>query len=145
MLLATVASCSLAVGDTRSRKKKIGLLSECLRALAPEERAIGVAFLSGRMRQGRIGLGYATVFKNRPTEHAAEATLTLREVDAVLSEIKETSGKGSSKRRLELYNGLLARSTEDEQSFLMRLLMGEVRQGALEGVLVEAVAWARWR
>lgn len=142
MLLARAVQCSIAVGATRSRKKKIGLLSECLAALSPDEREIGVAFLSGRMRQGRIGLGYASVMKNRPGEHASDSSLTLRQVDAILGEIQATSGKGSTKRRLELYGSLLIRATEEEQSFLMRLLMGEVRQGALEGVLVEAVAMA---
>jgi DNA ligase-1 len=94
------------------------------------------------MRQGRIGLGYATVMKNRPSDHAREASLTLHDVDRVLTDIQETSGKGSAKARVQLYGQLLARATADEQQFLMRLLMGEVRQGALEGILVEAVAEA---
>jgi DNA ligase-1 len=140
VLLNRIAQCSLAVGGTRSRNKKVAYLSACLRALSTEEIPIGVAFLSGRMRQGRIGLGYATVMKNRPGEAAGEPSLTLREVDAVLSDIQAVAGKGSTKARIALYGRLLRRATADEQELLMRLLVGEVRQGALEGVLVEAVA-----
>lgn len=142
MRLHDLVQCSLAVGRTRSRNQKTAVLSDCLRSLERDEIEIGVAFLSGRMRQGRIGLGYSAVMKSRPPEPAREPTLTLTHVDRVLSDVAATSGKGSNKARAELYGGLLARATEDEQQFLTRLLVGEVRQGALEGVLVEGVAKA---
>lgn len=142
MLLSRVVACSEQVGSTRSRKKKIVWLSACLVDLARDEIEIGVALLSGHMRQGRIGLGYATVMKSRSSEYAAEASLTLVEVDRVLSDIAAAAGKGANKARMDLFGRMLARATADEQTFLMRLLMGEVRQGALEGILVEAVAQA---
>lgn len=142
MRLTELVTCSLAVGRTRSKNQKIAALSECLRGLEGDEIAVGVAFLSGRMRQGRIGLGYQAVMKNRPPEPAREPSLTLTHVDRVLSDVADASGAGSNKVRAELFGRLLAQATEDEQQFLMRLLVGEVRQGALEGVLVEAVAKA---
>jgi DNA ligase-1 len=142
VLLHGLVQCSRGVTETRSRNAKIALLAECLRQLAPEERDAGVAFLSGKMRQGRIGLGYAAVMKGHPPEAAREPSLSLLEVDDTLSRIAAVSGAGSSKERLRLYGGLLARATAHEQEFLMRLLVGEVRQGALEGILYEAVARA---
>jgi DNA ligase 1 len=142
VLLHTLVECSRSVTATRSRNAKIALLAECLRALAPDERDIGVAFLSGKMRQGRIGLGYAAVMKNRPPEAASQGSLALREVDDTLARIAAASGAGSNKERMRLYGAMLAKATAEEQEFLMRLLVGEVRQGALEGILYEAVAQA---
>ncbi len=142
MLFFELVACSRAVGETRSRKQKVALLVSCLRALEPTELEVGVAFLSGRLRQGRIGLGYATAMRGQSVAPASAPSLTLEHVDRVLADIGATSGRGSSKARLDAFGGLLARATAPEQEFLLRLLVGEVRQGALEGVLVEAVAAA---
>lgn len=134
-------ACSQAVKATRSRKKKVAALAELLRMGRGEEIDIAVTFLSGAMRQGRIGLGYAAVMKVQVAP-AAVASLTLREVDGTFAEIKACAGSGSGKRRSELLGGLLGRATADEQQLIRRLVVGELRQGALEGILVEAVAAA---
>ncbi|MEQ9319916.1 MAG: ATP-dependent DNA ligase, partial [Polyangiaceae bacterium] len=141
MRLREVVECSLQTASTRSRKKKTASLARCLGQLGRDERTIGVSFLSGEMRQGRIGLGYATVTNVRPPP-AAESSLTLADVDACLTQIKDTSGKGSVKAKERLLGQLLERATEEEQTFLRRLLFGELRQGANAGILAEAIAEA---
>src|SRR5207249_9836060 len=101
-----------------------------------------IAFLSGAPRQGRIGVGYATLEAAR-AERAAEApTLEVVQVDAALERLAHTTGKGSAQTKDRLLRELFARATQDEQEFLFRLLIGELRQGALEGLVTEAVARA---
>jgi DNA ligase-1 len=139
--LALLVNTSLAVVATRARSKKIALLAELLRRLAPNELAITVAHLSGELPQGRIGLGYAAVYGVQATP-ATEASLTLGEVDARFTEISGVSGAGSQVRRAELLGSLFARATEREQRFLQQLVVGELRQGALEGIMLDAVATA---
>jgi DNA ligase-1 len=140
-LLSAVVETSHAVASTRARSKKVTLIAELLRRLAADEVGLAVPYLSGEVPQGRIGLGYAAVH-GITVAPAANATLTLGEVDARLSELQGTRGGGSGARRSELLGGLLARATEAEQGFLRRLLVGELRQGALEGVMHDAVAVA---
>lgn len=142
MLLAELVTTSRRVGETRSRLEKIRLLAELLARLAPIEIPVGVAYLVGELRQGRIGLGWAAVRDARPGGAAAEPGLTLEAADRAFEEIGRISGAGSKAARLEALAALLARATPEEQDFLRRLVVGELRQGALEGVLVEAVARA---
>jgi ATP-dependent DNA ligase I len=101
-----------------------------------------VAFLSGRARQGRIGIGYAAVAATARVASAGQPALTIADVDRVLGEIAGRAGKGSSRDRANHLADLMGRATDSEQRFLRRLLHGELRQGALEGVLIEAVARA---
>jgi len=140
-LLAAVVDASTRVADTSSRLAKRDAIAACLRGASPDEVEIAVAYLSGETCQGRIGIGYATLAALRGP-HAAEAALTLREVDATLERIATTSGKGSAAARSALLHGLFERATEAEQDFLIRLLVGELRQGALEGVMIDAIAAA---
>jgi len=139
--LEGVVEASEAVASTRSRSAKVARLAGALKLLDPIEVALAVAYLSGDLPQGRIGVGYAAVFG---TEAPAATTpkLTLRELDERLSEIATQRGSGAGKRRTEALGALLARATEREQAFLKRLLVGELRQGALEGVMADAVASA---
>ncbi|MEZ4444808.1 MAG: ATP-dependent DNA ligase [Polyangiaceae bacterium] len=141
MLLDEVVACSLDVAATRSRKVKIAAIAGCLAGMGPEEVEVGANFLAGIMRQGRIGLGYRTVSKVTAPA-AAEPRLSLLEVDRRLGEIGDTSGKGSAKEKERLLGQLLGESTAREQDFLRRLLFGELRQGANEGVLIEGLAQA---
>jgi DNA ligase-1 len=141
-LLATVVATSRRVAETGGRLAKRDAIAACLSALAPEEIAIAVAFLSGETRQGRIGLGYATLSAARGTGAAAAPSLTLLDVDAALARIATTKGKGSAGERGRQLGALFAAATADEQDFLVRLLVGELRQGALEGVMLEAIAAA---
>ncbi|WP_344542019.1 ATP-dependent DNA ligase [Actinomadura fulvescens] len=140
MLLAEIARTSDAVAATSGRKTKVGLLAGCLRAAGPDEAAVVVAYLSGDLPQRQIGVGYASL-RDVPGP-AAVPSLTVAEVDAAFTEIGAVAGKGSVARRRELLAALLARATHPEQDFLIRLLAGELRQGALDGVMAEAIAAA---
>jgi DNA ligase-1 len=141
MLLASVVETSRRVAETSKRLEKIDLLATLLRQLDPEEVETVVAYLSGYIRQGRIGVGYATI-QAVVAEPAEPAALEIHEIDRALAELIAVSGRGSEGRRRELLHSLLARATKPEQDFLIRLLLGEIRQGALEGIMLEAVAKA---
>ena len=140
MLLAEVAQASLDVAATRSRLAKVERLATCLALAEPEEVPIAVAYLSGELPQGTVGVGWAAL-KDRPTA-AAAPTLELLEVDAAVSRIAVISGPGSKAARAEELAELLGRATEAEQRLLVGLFLGELRQGALEGVMVDAIARA---
>jgi DNA ligase-1 len=141
MMLHELAAVSAAVAATRSRGEKVRLLAECLCALVPEERETAVAWLAGVLPGGKISLGPATVFAAR-TAPAAEATLSVSATARELDTLRAVSGKGSGARREQLLARLLGAATPAEQQFLVGLLLGELRQGALEGVMVEAIAAA---
>ncbi|MFL6195524.1 MAG: ATP-dependent DNA ligase [Thermoanaerobaculia bacterium] len=142
MRLADLVATSRRVAETRSRTEKNAALADLLRRLGPGEIDIAVAFLSGHLRQGRIGLGGAAVRNARPGMAAEEPSLTLEEVDAAFERIGVTSGAGSTAERSRLLSGLLGRATGEEQDFLIRLIYGELRQGALAGLMADALASA---
>jgi DNA ligase-1 len=142
MHFVELVDVSRAVAETTSRLEKTKLLAALLIRLRPDEIEIGVAFLSGAPRQGRIGLGSAIVSAAASTAPAITPTLELHDVDRAFERIAASSGPGSSSARAAALGELLARATSAEQGFTLRLIMGELRQGALEGVLVDAVAKA---
>jgi DNA ligase-1 len=142
MKLAALVEVSSIVGTTSGRLEKISTLAAFLARLAPDEIPIAIGFFTGWPRQGRVGVGWATLASGRALEGAAEPTLELREVDQVFSELQAVRGKRSVAERARLLSELFARATPLEQRFLASLVMGEVRQGALEGVMLEAVAKA---
>ena len=140
VLLSEIAEVSRAVAGTSARLAKIETLAAALREAGPLEVPIAVAYLSGELPQRQIGVGWAAL---RDGFAPAEApTLTLSEVDSGFSAIGAVSGKGSAAARKALVGELFGRATADEQRFLVGLLSGELRQGALEGVMTEAVARA---
>ncbi|WP_229795860.1 ATP-dependent DNA ligase, partial [Saccharothrix coeruleofusca] len=138
MLFAEVVETSAAVAATRSRLAKVDALAALIRRMSTP--AV-VSFLVGVPSQGRIGAGFRTVL-DLVVPPAAEPALTVAEVDAALGEFAAIGGKGSAQRRAALLTSLFGRATEAEQDFLRRLLTGELRQGALEGVMLDAVARA---
>jgi DNA ligase-1 len=142
MKLATLVATSAEVAATSRRLDKTAKLATLLRELSGDDVAIAVGFLIGWPRQGKIGVGWASAAAAREVPAAPEATLELRDVDEVFTALQGATGKGSTARRSELLRGLFARATTDEQHFLASLITGEVRQGALEGVLLDAVAKA---
>jgi DNA ligase-1 len=169
MLLAEVVEVSARVAATPARTAKIAALADLLRRLAPDEVEPAVGFLVGEPRQGRIGVGWATVAKaaarraSSPGQRQADsghgldpetgtiraqngetprAGITIRELDRVLTELAGTIGAGSVGARAQLIDSLLARATPAEIDFIADLLTGGLRQGALEGVMAEAVAKA---
>jgi DNA ligase 1 len=142
MLLATLVDTSQYVGENPSRRAKVARIAEFLRALAPDEIDIGVSYLAGVIRQGRSGIGYALIRESQPASNVESPELTLIEVDTTLDAIARASGAGSIAERTRLLSDLFGRAMRREQEFLVRLLLGELRQGALEGLMIEAVAAA---
>jgi len=142
MLLVTLVDTSDSVAVTRSRLAKVELLVACLRGLAAGERETAVAWLAGALPGKRLGLGPAAIHGLRGVPAAADATLTIAATRVRLDSLAEVAGKGSAQRRREILAALLRDATEREQSFLARLLVGELRQGALEGVMADAIAAA---
>ena len=143
MLLSDLVQTSQQVGGTASRTEKLAHLSTLLRKASADDVAIAVAFLSGELRQRKINLGYAAVRDAQPGSTAEMPSLTLIDVDSVFEQIaRVAAGSGSSRERLRLLRELFARATRAEQDFIARLVFGELRQGALEGIMLDAVARA---
>jgi DNA ligase-1 len=142
VLLIDVATTSAEVGGSASRLAKVARIADLLGRAATDPMliAIIVSWLSGELPQRQIGVGWAAL-RSLPSP-AAQPSLTVTGVDATFSTIGAVSGKGSQARRAELVAGLFASATEVEQTFLRRLLTGELRQGALAGVMADAVAAA---
>lgn len=141
MLLADVVAVSDALRVTTSRTGKLAELADLLRRVPPPEVPAAVGFLAGEPRQGRIGVGWATLSAIQP-EPSAAPQLTVADLDLALTRIQETTGPGSAAERARLFQELLVRATAEESDFVRRLLVGELRQGALDGVMGEAIARA---
>ncbi|HEX8784412.1 MAG TPA: hypothetical protein VF764_13630, partial [Steroidobacteraceae bacterium] len=141
-LFVTLADTSQRVGATAARSAKIRELAALLTQLQPEEIGIAVHYLSGEMTQGRIGIGPAAVNRTAALPAADVPTLSIAEVDRRLTALAAITGASSAKHRAEALRELFALATAPEQSFLQQLLVGELRQGALEGVMLEAIAAA---
>src|SRR5439155_16149982 len=142
VLFHDLVQTSRRVAETSGRLAKIDLVAALLKRAGPEEIEIAIAFLSGSPRQGRIGIGYVTLQAAKP-EHAADApTLELARVDSTLQRLASLTGKGSAQAKERLLGDLFGRATGAGQEFPLRLVMGELRQGALEGLVTEAVARA---
>ncbi|HEX6050802.1 MAG TPA: ATP-dependent DNA ligase [Gemmatimonadaceae bacterium] len=133
---------SNAVAATSSRLKKIDLLAGLLRGVSPNDVPIAIGFLTGWPRQGKLGVGWAMLESSRPSGAASVPELTIADVDQAFAELQAVRGKQSGAERRRLLTELMARSTAEEQRFLYALIVGEVRHGALDGVMTEAVARA---
>jgi DNA ligase-1 len=142
VLLQTLVSTSAQVAATSGRLAKIKLLADLLRQASPEEMELAIAYLSGTTRQAKVGVGWASL-QAAKGQATTTPKIEIRDVDATLDLISKTSGKGSATAKKRLLTELFARATAEEQDFLFRLITGELRQGALEGIMVEAVAKAR--
>ncbi|MFE6550061.1 ATP-dependent DNA ligase [Streptomyces sp. NPDC057746] len=140
MLLSRLAQVSREVAATSARSRKIALLGELFRAADPDDVPIVIPYLAGRLPQGRLGIGWKLL--GQPVPPAAGPTLSVRDVDDRLTGIGAATGAGSQTARRRLVGELLAAATEDEQRFLVGLLTGEVRQGALDALAVEGLAEA---
>jgi ATP-dependent DNA ligase I len=158
MRLAELVTVSAQLAATPARNEKIACLADLLRRLLPVEIPIGVAYLSGHLRQGRVGLGWsalAAASDDGPEPPPAQASLfaaeaapegadplTLEGVDEAFERIARVSGGGAQAARARLLRGVFSRATAEERDFLSRLVMGELRQGALGGIMAEAVSHA---
>src|SRR3954453_18140634 len=141
VLLEDVVRCSGRVAATRARKEKIASLAALLRELPDDEIEPAVGFLTGDARQGRVGIGWATL-ATVDTAGATQPTLTVHDIDTAISTVQATTGAGSAERRRTVLAELFGRATTDEADFLRRLLLGELRQGALAGIMGDAIATA---
>ena len=140
--LGEIVAASRDVASTRSRKQKTERLARLLAMLEPAEVRAAVGFLCGELRQGKLGVGYRTLQQLRQLAGAPEPSVTVVELDAIFQELSELSGKGSAKRRDQLLHDLFARLSEGERDFVARLMVGELRQGALEALVIEALGQA---
>jgi DNA ligase-1 len=142
MRFAELVDASQQVARASGRLDKVARLASLLRRVEPHEIEIATAFLCGTPRQTKLGLGYASARAAGPEAAAESPTLGLADVDAAFEQIARVAGKGAIKDRLRLLRELLVRATRDEQRFLESLIVGELRQGALDGLVLEAVAQA---
>ncbi len=140
MLLADVAAASAAVATTSARGAKTVTLAELLRRASPQEARVVVSWLSGELTQRQIGVGWAAL-RGLP-DPAGTPTLDVLDVERRLSDIGALSGAGSQAARRDALHRVFSAATAPEQDFLRRLLGGELRQGALAGVMTDAVARA---
>jgi ATP-dependent DNA ligase I len=153
MLLDNVVRTSAAVAATGGRLAKISLIADLLTSVPAAEIEVAASFLSGDLTQRQIGVGYAALSdlmggygpgaaSGALPAAVAEPQLTLSETDQILGDIGARAGQGSQAERRRLLGGLLSRATESERGFLVRLLAGDLRQGALDGVMTDAIARA---
>ncbi|MDX3854510.1 ATP-dependent DNA ligase [Streptomyces sp. AK02-01A] len=138
MLLAPLARVSREVAETSARSRKVSLLAGLFRTAGPEDVPVVIPYLAGRLPQGRIGVGWNAL--KDPPPAADRATLTVHRVDETFTVLAAVAGPGAQSERRRLVRELLGAATEDEQRFLVGLISGEVRQGALDAVAVEALA-----
>ncbi len=140
-LLADLAAVSSGLAATSKRTEKRDLLASLLVRLEGDEIDIAVAALSGEVRQGRIGVGWATL-SGLTTDAAVDPSVSVVEFDGWIAELAAVSGPGSTERRRELIDSMMSRLSEPEQRFVVALLGGELRHGALDGVMIDAIAAA---
>ncbi len=141
MLLVRLAETSASVAATGSRKEKTHYLATVVADLRSDEIEAAVGFLVGAPRQGSLGVGWATVARLE-VDPATDASLEVNDLDTLLAQIAVTAGPGSGQARAELLTDFLARATPSEHDFVRRILIGDLGQGALQGVVADAVAIA---
>ncbi|MGI9623798.1 MAG: ATP-dependent DNA ligase [Acidimicrobiales bacterium] len=140
--LAKVVETSSTVSSTQSRKEKVGAVADLMHSCPPDDTPLAVSLLAGMPRQGKIGVGWATL-RELDVTPAGETTLTLQDVDQAFETLAATEGPGSTGRRHESLEALFRRATDDEGEFLKRVLLGELRQGANESLVLEGLAKGR--
>ncbi|HEY0517989.1 MAG TPA: ATP-dependent DNA ligase [Ilumatobacteraceae bacterium] len=141
MLYGDLVAASQRTAATSKRSEKVAEIAALLRATAPSEIAATIGLLIGDPRQGRMGVGWATM-ANLNVAPAAASSLTIHDVDEALTRIAAIAGTGSQAERRQAMTALWSAATKDEQDHLHRVLTGELRQGANEGVVADAVAKA---
>ncbi|HEV2759261.1 MAG TPA: ATP-dependent DNA ligase [Acidimicrobiales bacterium] len=141
MLLADLVDASAKVGATRSRTLKLAALADVLGRVGADEAGPAAAFLAGQLRQGRVGVGWALI-SGIDVDPAPSPTLTVADVDQTVTTLAGLAGPGSAGSRAAALHGLFTLATAAEGDFLRRLLLGDLRQGALEALVTDALAAA---
>lgn len=142
MLLKDIVEISKSVGATTKKKEKVSLLAHLLKQAKGKEITLAARYLSGQLNQGRLGIGWAALqesLKDLPDQHRL---LGLIEVDGIFEVVSGEKGPGSWGRKLAGLRNLFSPTSHQEREFLIGLVMGEIRQGALEGLVLEAVSQA---
>lgn len=142
LMLTDIVAASRDVAATRSRRAKIAHLAGILRRCEPSELPAAVGFMCGELRQGRLGLGPRSLQRLRAEPETRSAGVSVLELDAVFQALEDLSGKGVASEREQLLAALFARLGADEREFVVRLILGELRQGALESIVLDALAGA---
>lgn len=145
MEYSAVVDVSLRVAATSKRSEKTTLLADLLRSATPAEVPTLVGLLVGEPRQGRIGVGWATLRDVRAIgsgNAAATSSVSITEIDNLFAALAGKAGAGSQRDREQLLAAMMSRLTLDEQRHLAQLFGGEVRQGAVAGVVADAIAKA---
>jgi DNA ligase 1 len=141
-LLAELVNTSARVGATSSRLSKVRELAALLGRLTRAEVGIGVSYLAGELPQGRVGVGYAALQAAAAAPAPEGATLSVEQTDRQIADLAVIRGSGSAARRGAALGDLFSRATAEERTFLLQLLVGELRQGALAGAMVDAISAA---
>lgn len=141
MLLDALVTAAATVASTRSRLAKVQAIATLLSGLQPDEIVPAVGFMTGRPRQGRVGIGWRSAGAALGPP-ATSPGLTIADLDAMLDRLAATGGAGSAAARARELRAFSERATAREQEFLVRVLLGEMRTGALEGVVTDAIARA---
>lgn len=142
MVFNDLVEVSKRVSATTRKKEKASLLAECLKRGRGQEIALAASYLSGQIPQGSLGIGWALLEKTLGNLDERPRPLSLPEVHRFFDEIAQSRGAGSVEKKVKALRDLFSSAREDEKEFLAGLIMGEVRQGALEGIVVEAIAQA---
>src|SRR5689334_10751118 len=142
MQLARLVDAVNRVRATTKKSEKVRLLAEVLRETGGHDTVLTALYLSGSLPQGKIGIGWTVIQKAMQGTSAAGEPLTLLDVDRTLGALAAERGSGSTERRVTELGRLFSRATQAERQFLSHLIIGEIRQGALEGVLLDAIAAA---
>jgi DNA ligase-1 len=140
LFLKDLVDISEKVGTTPKKKEKVSLLAQFFRRAREKEISLAVFYLSGELPQGRLGIGWAMLQEASKGWSFQPNPLSLIDLDLSLESIAQEKGSGSSRRKVQSLREVLSRSTEREKEFLAKLIMGEIRQGALEGLVLEALA-----
>ena len=127
MFFHEIVDTSARVTSVSGRGDKIELLAAIFKRTDSEDIELAVAYLSGTLPQGRIGIGYAALRDSKPEHAASETTLTIREVDRAFGEIASTIGPGSAGEKIQRLRELQHRAIDDEQQFLAQLILGGAR------------------
>ena len=145
MDLAQLVRVVELVRSTPKKTEKVRLIAELLRQTQGRETELAALYLCGSLPQGKIGVGWGVLQKAMAEGQAIGERLSLSDVDGELTGVAAEGGAGSTERRVAQLGRLFVRAPADERQFLARLVVGEIRQGALEGLLLEAVAKASGR
>ena len=142
LTLADIVAASRDVAATRSRIKKIARFAEVLSAAAPDELPAAIGCVCGELRQGRLGVGPRSLHALRAEPGSEQSVVTVLELDSVFQALEDASGKGAASERERLLSALFTRLGSGERDFVQRLILGELRQGALESIVLDAVGQA---